>query len=1538
MPESAELQQFLDRITAPDATHLNAYRTLIDGIVADGNWTGIDALYVISSTTATTFQNLKSSSFTLTQTGTVAFVADRGLTSDGSTGWLDTHYNPSVQVSGAFGTDGSQGFLLSYNRTDVAGFTYDVHSGGNISYLVPSFGGGMYGAIGGTGPSGVSNASTIGIFMVSRTSINSTQLYKNCLVLGTSDPSATIGGNSTNIAFLATAAGANFSTRQSCAFAFGAGLFDLSAYKLMARINAYMVAIGASTFTTPSAPVDTTNPSVTVNKKSDQADPTTAAPVNFTATFNEPVTGFSGTDVSFTGSTVGGTLSAIVGGGPTTYNIAVTGMVSTAGNVVASIPASVCVDLSGNPNNASTSTDNIVAWSPPPKLTPREITMVAPDLIRVEVRDLPVTHGFTEVLSSPDTGGGSGVYPITGALNNGRGQISVFSTKASSIGAIFIQNMVASPISNGAGGSRIRCTVFDTTLLPVSTRVKIYHALGTTEANVLVQVDSGSVDYYPYWSIAIIDATHFDLKYRMHYVASVLTEDTTLPSTFTNTYLGNGVVMDGNDGQSQPVMISGVGGCTEANGAHWPSRDGVNSMTLLDTTFVNSYTSGGQAIPCGAFETARHTRTNPSTGQSELCLIIGRESKQRRFMDQRATTYLDRPPALVAANYGAVGSRTITNVYHKSTPYSGGLGVYAGNPAMMPAVSFRHYLYLQLDGNLPNGSYTIDFPAAANIQDTAFTFNDKVTRCCSIKADQNGHRPGDAAKFAYLSEWVPGKGTYGEVSFASVAIWHIINSSGTIVWTAPGAPAQRATPTSIEMTGPYQQAPFAYPQPVELKVSMVTKANPARVTLVDASTIANGDTVMFTGMTHQPPGLAGNTTGMGTLDYQFLTVSNKSGNSFDINLDTTGYAAFTTSTTGNQGNLCYKCNPSGNRAGTYVYGLDFTAATSALTSAGPGTYYIYIPGYGVSDPLRISDARWYEMLKVYHQGMYHERAGCALDGRFGYTRPVTFKNRPEQPVRKSYMPYVFCRYANLNVASLDIGENFGGIAGGYSPFRIEATLDGGGGHMDAGDWDTRFYECAPGYYMALDVFERIPSTGRSVNVGLPTCLEIGLDPTIFAGTNALPSTLVEVIWGIEFQRASQETSGAGIGAVWGGLNYGEGVPDYQTSWNTVYPIYAYYPDHLTTYEYAGVAAKLAKVLSQIGYTALSTTYQNSAVAAFNWAETIYNRSSATARDAWYLPVKTAAGWTTTQYNTVITNSRVLDTSCRGLAAACLFALTGSTTYKTICDSMFPFGSFAPREADPMWEYCNAPGATSAIASGIKTQLCTWGLDFFVTPTEAADMPYTCGQQRAIYNAIFGGANTWIENMAAIIKAAMTFDAAGPDHDTAKAARCRAAIQRIVQHRHGANQMGFCLTNGLGVRNIKETLHLDSRYFNQDVPNGLTCEAWDGLFPFAMFLIFGTTPICRVQQPEWDPESVAVEPDTLYRELYPKDQVAWPRWESLIEYNTAIMHMEYTTQQQVLPGIATALYLHAYDGNNVISDGGSTPTAAYQVQRPLMLTR
>ena len=109
---------------------------------------------------------------------------------------------------------------------------------------------------------------------------------------------------------------------------------------------------------------DVTAPTVTINKGASQADPTSASPILFDVVFSEVVTGFTAADISFTGSTVGGTLAAAISGTGPTYTVTVTGM-TTDGNVVASIPATSVVDLSGNANTASTSTDNIVAWVAP---------------------------------------------------------------------------------------------------------------------------------------------------------------------------------------------------------------------------------------------------------------------------------------------------------------------------------------------------------------------------------------------------------------------------------------------------------------------------------------------------------------------------------------------------------------------------------------------------------------------------------------------------------------------------------------------------------------------------------------------------------------------------------------------------------------------------------------------------------------------------------------------------------------------------------------------------------------------------------------------------------------------------------------------------------------------------------------------------------------------------------------------------------------------------------------------------------------------
>src|SRR5207302_1674987 len=127
------------------------------------------------------------------------------------------------------------------------------------------------------------------------------------------------------------------------------------------------VARDAAGLRTTSAPVtvtvfnDTTPPTVTINQAAGQADPTNAAPINFTAVFSEPVSGFSGAGVTISG-TAGGTKTATVSGGPSTYNVAVSGM-TTSGTVIASIPAGVAQDAAGNPNTASTSTDNSVSFT-----------------------------------------------------------------------------------------------------------------------------------------------------------------------------------------------------------------------------------------------------------------------------------------------------------------------------------------------------------------------------------------------------------------------------------------------------------------------------------------------------------------------------------------------------------------------------------------------------------------------------------------------------------------------------------------------------------------------------------------------------------------------------------------------------------------------------------------------------------------------------------------------------------------------------------------------------------------------------------------------------------------------------------------------------------------------------------------------------------------------------------------------------------------------------------------------------------------------
>src|SRR5438132_2849785 len=141
------------------------------------------------------------------------------------------------------------------------------------------------------------------------------------------------------------------------------------------------VARDAAGLRTASAPVtvtvsnDITPLTVTIDQAAGQADPTNSSPINFTAVFSKPVTGFTGAGVTISG-TAGGTKTATVSGGPSTYNVAVSGM-ATSGTVIASIPAGVAQDTAGNLNAASTSTDNSVSFTPP-DATPPTVSITSP--------------------------------------------------------------------------------------------------------------------------------------------------------------------------------------------------------------------------------------------------------------------------------------------------------------------------------------------------------------------------------------------------------------------------------------------------------------------------------------------------------------------------------------------------------------------------------------------------------------------------------------------------------------------------------------------------------------------------------------------------------------------------------------------------------------------------------------------------------------------------------------------------------------------------------------------------------------------------------------------------------------------------------------------------------------------------------------------------------------------------------------------------------------------------------------------------------
>lgn len=106
---------------------------------------------------------------------------------------------------------------------------------------------------------------------------------------------------------------------------------------------------------------DVTPPTVALEQASVQSDPAFNAPISFTATFSEPVKGFTSADVAVGGTSDGTKTVTVASRDNRTFAVKVTGM-SGAGTVVATIPANAARDAAGNQSFPSTSADNIVMY------------------------------------------------------------------------------------------------------------------------------------------------------------------------------------------------------------------------------------------------------------------------------------------------------------------------------------------------------------------------------------------------------------------------------------------------------------------------------------------------------------------------------------------------------------------------------------------------------------------------------------------------------------------------------------------------------------------------------------------------------------------------------------------------------------------------------------------------------------------------------------------------------------------------------------------------------------------------------------------------------------------------------------------------------------------------------------------------------------------------------------------------------------------------------------------------------------------------
>lgn len=260
---------------------------------------------------------------------------------------------------------------------------------------------------------------------------------------------------------------------------------------------------------------------------------------------------------------------------------------------------------------------------------------------------------------------------------------------------------------------------------------------------------------------------------------------------------------------------------------------------------------------------------------------------------------------------------------------------------------------------------------------------------------------------------------------------------------------------------------------------------------------------------------------------------------------------------------------------TDVDQLDFSALTQ------PGQYRLCVDTVGCSNSFVVAENAWQQAFYLAARGFYHQRSGIALEPPYtDVVRPRPF--HPDDGVTVYHSTTGLMDTGNgLNAQGTDQG-NFANLVKGKTDTVVANAW---GGYFDAGDWDRRIQHLDVARWL-LELIELFPEPMANLALNLPE------------SANDRPDLLDEALWGVDFFRRLQSSEGG----IRGGIESADHPKRGETSWQETLPIMAYAPDPWSSYVYAGVAARAARLMETYAPDQ-AQGYRDSALAAMNWAET-----------------------------------------------------------------------------------------------------------------------------------------------------------------------------------------------------------------------------------------------------------------------------------------------------------------------------------------------